>query len=337
MKNTLVFVCKDLQGVVPEEIQVIPAGYHDTPKGPFNLTPEGAQETIKYFSQQQNDMVIDYEHQSLVDPPVAAPAAGWIKRLVDKGADGVWAVVEWTEKARQYIANKEYKYVSPVFLKRIVDNVVVMLINVALTNTPNIDGMVPLINKLDIFEINENKKEVTGMKALLKLLGLTEEATEEQAIAAVNKLKESLDKGTKMVANKGVLAALGLAEGASESEVTGTIMAMKQGSDQVKDLATKLATLTNKLNEKDAEDLVMQAMKDGRITPAQKDWATEYAKRDLAGFQVFVAKAPVVVIDGRIVSDQKPGEGALDDTQTQINKMCGVDPETYKKYGPKDN
>ncbi len=336
MKNMLVFVCKDLQGVIPEEIQVIPAGKHDTPKGTYELTHESAAEVIAHFERQQNDMVIDYEHQTLADPPVEAPAAGWIKKLVNKGADGVWAVVEWTEKARQYITNKEYKYVSPVFFKRKIDNVVVRLINVALTNAPNIDGMVPLINKLDI-EVNENKKEVTGMKALLKLLGLAEDATEEQAIAAVNKLIESLDKGTKMVANKSVLDALGLAEGASESEVTGTIMAMKQGSDQVKDLAAKVTTLTNKLNEKEAADCVAQAMKDGKITPAQKDWAVEYAKRDLAGFQVFIAKAPVVVIDGKIVTDQKPGENALDDTQAQINKMCGIDDETFKKYGPKDN
>jgi phage I-like protein len=337
MKNTLIFVCKDLQGVVPEEIQVIPAGKYDTPKGTFELTQESAKEVIAYFEQQQNDMVIDYEHQTLADPPVEAPASGWIKKLVNKGADGIWAVVEWTEKARQYIANKEYKYISPVFYKRKADNVVTRLINVALTNAPNIDGMVPLINKLDMYEINENKKEVTGMKELLKLLGLTEDATEVQAIAAVNKLREGLDKETKMVANKSVLDALGLAEGASESEVTGTIMAMKQGSDQVKELATKVTTLTNKLNEKEAADCVAQAMKDGKITPAQKDWAAEYAKRDLAGFQVFIAKAPVVVIDGKIVTDQKPGENALDDTQTQINKMCGIDDETFKKYGPKDN
>ena len=61
-------------------------------------------------------MVVDYEHQTLSDRE--APAAGWIKKidgLAIKAKDGLWAIAEWTEKARQYIQNKEYRYFSPVF------------------------------------------------------------------------------------------------------------------------------------------------------------------------------------------------------------------------------
>ncbi len=166
------------------------------------------------------------------------------------------------------------------------------------------------------------------MKELLKLLGLSETSTEQDAILAVNKLKEPV----WIVANKGVLAALGLAETATEAEVTGTIMAMKQSHTQVASLAQQVADLKAGMGKKDATELVALAMKEGKITPAQKEWADAYAARDIEGFKVFVAKAPVVVVMGKVVGEEKPAEGALDDTQTMINKQCGIDTETFKKY-----
>jgi len=331
MKNALVLICKDVEGKVPAEIQVIPYGHHDTPKGPFTLDDEGARVIVEAFEAQTNDMVIDYEHQTIADPPVEAPAAGWIKKLVNRGAEGIWAVIEWTDRAKQYIANREYRYVSPVFLKRISDNRVIRLINVALTNQPNIDGMVPLANKLG-FEGDTNTKEA-AMKELWKLLGLSEDAKEEAAIAVVNKLKTDLGaKTVVVVASKGVLDALGLGATATESEIIGTIEAMKQSHTKIDDVVKELNTLKAGLTQRDADGAVEMAMKEGKITPAQKEWALDYAKRDLEGFRVFVSKAPVVVIEGKVVTDQKePGTG-IDDVQAQINKMCGVDDETFKKY-----
>ena len=342
MDNYIIFVGKDLQGVIPEEIQVIPFGQVETPKGVFVLDKASAQAVVSDFEAHKNDMVIDYEHQTLADPPVEAPAAGWIKQLINKGDNGIWAAIEWTDKARQYIANREYRYVSPVFFKRKTDNKVMQLINVALTNQPNIDGMVPLINKIlfdqtdltnrtDQAYQRQKNKEGNMEKELLEALGLVESATVDEAVAAINKLKTP----AQIVANKGVLDALGLNQSATESEVTGTIMAMKQGSGATAELAVQLNKLTAKLADRDAADEVEAAVNSGKITPAQKNWATEYAKRDLAGFEVFVSKAPVVVFEGKIATPEKPAEGALDAVQLEINKLCGIDTETYKKYSPK--
>jgi phage I-like protein len=145
----------------PSEVQVIPLGSHRTEKGTFTLDAEGMKDVIGDFQSRANDMVIDYEHQSLGEGE--APAAGWIKKLFsvtphsplrlrgDKGgfkkASGVWAAVEWTPRAIEYLKNREYRYLSPVFMKRTEDNRVVRLLGAALTNTPAIDGMVPVSNK----------------------------------------------------------------------------------------------------------------------------------------------------------------------------------------------
>jgi phage I-like protein len=310
MDELFVVVNKELSGEVPSEIQVIPYGVEIlTPKGTFTCDEESAALVISSFERQENQMVIDYEHQTLQG--TIAPAAGWITRLIDKGKAGIWAAVEWTARAKEFLAKKEYKYVSPVFMKRLTDNPVMQLINVALTNQPNIDGMVPLVNKLDLLSIYQDKEE-KPMKELLKLLGLAENATETEAIAAVNKFMTPVVVANKavltaiglaetateadaiaaigklktpshLVANKAGLTALGLAETASEAEITGTIMAMKQSHDRVGALSQELANLKTDLVKKDATELVTQAMKDGKITPAQKEWADAYAARDLEG------------------------------------------------------
>ena len=351
MNNMYLMFCKDLEGNVPKEIQVIPYGYSKTPKGDFLLDEESA--ALVMSVTQINDMVIDFEHQTLSGSE--APAAGWIKELVNKGKEGIWAVVEWTEKAKQYIANKEYRYVSPVFLVRQSDKRVMRLFNVALTNSPNIDGMVPLVNKDGRLQESpvqvsrgepgvrpsiqvsrgepgvrpSNNKEVQSMKKVLEVLGLAEGATEDAVVAAINTLKQP----SQIVASKAVIEALGLKEGAAESEVTGTIMAMKQSHTQTGDLAGKVKELSDKLSARDADDLVTMAMKEGKVTAAQKPWAEEYAKKDPEGFRVFVAKAAVVVpmFDAGKEGDKGGQRGTVDETTLIVAKMFGNTVEDVKK------
>ena len=360
-KPYILLICKDLAGEVPTEIQVIPAGYHSTPKGAFLCDAESAALVLAAFAGRQNDMVVDYEHQTLEG--CEAPAAGWIKSvagLVNRGVDGIWAVgVEWTERARQYIANREYRYLSPVFMVRKSDGRVTELINVALTNQPNIDGMVPLINKLEMQTEEEGmalKKKIcdklglpetatddevmaamdkamgskTMAHKLLSTLGLAPEASEDAATAAIATLKEQ----ATVMANKDVLTALGLPEGATASEATATILAMKQGDTQTAHLAREVQSLKDQLAKKDAGDLVTMAMKDGKIAPAQKEWAEGYAARDPEGFRLFVAKAPVVVPLGTKVADGGDPPERVEETQLQVNKLLGIDAETFKKHTP---
>ena len=68
---------------------------------------------------------------------VQAPAGGWIKELVLK-SDGIFAKVEWTKKARNYLKNREYRYLSPVVLVRKKDHKASQLHSVALTNIPSL-------------------------------------------------------------------------------------------------------------------------------------------------------------------------------------------------------
>ena len=166
---TMTLICNalDTSGAIPTAIQVIPAGYHTTSKGNFVCDAESVRLIMSAFASRDTDMVVDYEHQTLKD--VQAPAAGWIKAhtgLEDRGVNGLWARVQWNERARGYLQGREYRYVSPVFLVRAGDQRVVHLINVALTNQPNIDGMTPIVNKAESIPMRGGEvKDFSGLSA----------------------------------------------------------------------------------------------------------------------------------------------------------------------------
>lgn len=140
------FILKSIEGA-PGEFQVLPYGEIDIEdeESAF-LDEESMQSIISQFERRGNDMVIDYEHQTLKG--VQAPAAGWLKRFVNKGKEGLWAVVDWTEKAREYMAAREYRYFSPVFWVRKHDRKVLKIDNIALTNDPKINRLQPIVAKM---------------------------------------------------------------------------------------------------------------------------------------------------------------------------------------------
>jgi phage I-like protein len=337
MDGIIETVSREIEGV-PPEIQVIPYGEHHTDKGTFVLDDEAAAAVMREAGGVTNDMVIDYEHQTLKD--VEAPAAGWIKQLVNKGKDGIWAVVEWTPRAVEYLKNKEYRYLSPVFLRRLSDSRVVRFLHASLTNAPAIDGMVPLVNRKGDFippayppyvkDVETKQKEVHIMKRLMAALGLTETATEDDAIAAVAALKADAEA---IVANKAVFEALELDPSAPESEVTGLITALKASNARVDEATRRAEDLTEQLKQRDAEEAVAFAMNAGKITPAERQWAGEYALRDLEGFKTYVNKTPVKIHRGEAARDTVFSRSlAHDEAQLTVNKMLGVTDELHRKH-----
>jgi len=132
----------------PSEFQLLPHGEIELEgEGTAFLDGPMMDHVISRFESRGNDMVIDYEHQTMHGGN--APAAGWIKRLVNRGKQGLWAVVTWTEKAKKYLENGEYRYFSPVFRARKSDGKVLNVLNVALTNSPKINRLNPIVAKND--------------------------------------------------------------------------------------------------------------------------------------------------------------------------------------------
>ena len=143
----------------PEYIRVLPLGYVSSEKGDFIVDAESFDMMKTYMEHRAIDIVIDYEHQTLRD--MQAPAGGWIKNLFLKN-DGIFAKVD-----------KEYRYLSPVVLVRKSDRKVSQLHSVALTNTPAINGMIPITNSINSLYIDETVLD-NSIKQLCKKLNIKE-------------------------------------------------------------------------------------------------------------------------------------------------------------------
>lgn len=138
------------------KIQVFRTGtfYHPN-YGKFTITREALQTMIDNFQSSRpkppTEMVVDYEHMSIAEPPQLAPAAGWVKGLSMNGSnDALFALVEWTAEAAAKIRSNEYRFISPEFSLNYKDketnkNIGPTLLSVALTNRPFLEGMQPVI------------------------------------------------------------------------------------------------------------------------------------------------------------------------------------------------
>lgn len=330
----------------PDSFQVLPFGQIDIEgEPPAFVDDESVESIIAQFERRGNDMVIDYEHQTLKD--VQAPAAGWAK-LISKGKDGVWAIVDWTSKARDYIANKEYRYFSPVFWVRAKDRKVVAIKNIALTNDPKVNHLRPIIAKLawsDEHKLETAKKgDGTMLKKLLKLFGLAEDAGEDQVVEAIEAVvakNQELEKAaletSQVVACKEVLEVLKLNEGADKTAVIAAISTLGKTDDVAKELSLQVAKLTQELSEMKQSDLVQLALKEGKTSPEELDkWGRDLALKNPEQFRTIVLSRPTgsVIPMEKIKHKDDPKPGEADEAQLSINKMMGIDQETWKKYNP---
>lgn len=341
MKHLILSVLKEMTGA-PSEFQLLPWGKIEIAGDePAYLYDQEAVALIEEFKKRGNDMVIDYEHQTIQD--VQAPAAGWIKRLVWKGTEGLWVAVEWTKRAEEYLKNREYRYFSPVLWITAKDRKVVLLENVALTNQPKINNLKPLMAKMrhdGNDKGNQNQeREAIMIEKLKKMLGLASDAGEDKVEEVVTLLVAKNAKlegdAVNVVACKEVLMALGAKEGAGKDEVIQIVASLKAPADVAKTLSLEVAELKKKISGMEQEDLISLALKEGKTSPEELDkWGRDLAGKAPEQFKQIVLSRPVgsvIPVDGiRIAA--KDTHGGIDANQKTINEMMGIEEETFKKY-----
>lgn len=306
---------------VPEWVQLLPRGWIK-PNGVDILVDDTSLEKIlANFEKRENDLVLDYEHQTLEG--VEAPAAGWLTSL-EAREDGLWAKVDWTERGRTYVAAREYRYISPVLMVSEEDSRGIRLQSAALTNNPAIDGMQPVAAKEET-----GGMEMDFLAKLAELLGLSPEASEEEVLAAIQGMVRHEEEVPQELAD-----VLELEEGeATVAAAKQKIYAMKAGTRP----AGEYAQLSRQLAEMRAERTIEVAMSEGKITPAQKEWALRQAAKDPKGFAEFLRTAPKVVPMTEIASGPVSHGSRVDDTQREINRKLRVSDTDFQKYGGKNS
>ncbi len=340
----------------PEWILVLPEGVNRVEDGqPFLVDAEAASLVLAAFKNASHDMVVDYEHQTMGDG--VAPAAGWIKDLEwrpEGDRPGLWAKVDWTDKAAGLIRAKEYRYHSPVLMvRRESDNRVYRLHNLALTNQPRLLDAPALAAKYTL-NLHEGDEDMKNLEALKKLLGLEPTADEAMVLKAVTDLKAGKDKAEgdlvalkqaapgkpdNLVACKEVLTALGLDEGADKAKAIGAVEALKAPASASGELTKTVASLQSDLLTLKAEGLIQQALESGRTSPVELDaWGRKMATENPEQFKLVVLSrkegSVVPVKAASIVAEPQDGGGKLTDEQRKINEMMGVSDEMWLKHNP---
>ncbi len=263
---------------------LIPDGQVKTTKGNFFIDRQAFAEVDRAFRSKGNDILVDYEHQSLggeyAPPDGKALAAGWIKGLRYEEKKGVIATAKWTPAARQHIKSGEYRYHSPVVSIRKSDGRAVLVQSAGLTNTPAIEKLPALAAKDG--PQKESKMDATKTAAdpavlvgeLKAMLGIEiKDGTDMTAVLSAirDELKKREGKPPEGTALTNVRKALGLADSASESEITVSINTLRQGKESASSFQTELTALKAKLEERDLADFLSPYVLKGVVSESNAE------------------------------------------------------------------
>ena len=243
------------------------------------------------------------------------------------GSDAVmvYGNIKWTGKAQAHLDADEYRYLSPVFTYSATTHEPIDLMHVALTNFPAIDEPIraalsarsAITHRYQELHVNET------LKKLLAQLGLPDTTAEGDALAGVAALKVKADlQGTEIAALK---AATGAAPDPAKFVPVATMQAMQ----------AEVAALSARINGDDASRLIEAAITDGKLVEAQRTWATDLGKTNLAALKAYVDTAPSIAALKGMQSGGKQGDagagGSLSDSELAVCSAMGLSQDAYLK------
>jgi len=157
-------------------------------------------------------LLIDFDHFSL-DAAKHSEAAGWITDLkfVPQSAmgnhqsaiSGLMAAIRWSDTGEAAVKGGRYRFLSPVWAKSDCEDLgnhrlrPVRLLNAAVTNDPNLKGILPISNRnsalpVDSASLGKNINKETPMQpvldALLNKLNLPADTAQDAIIAAIENM-----------------------------------------------------------------------------------------------------------------------------------------------------
>jgi phage I-like protein len=249
---------------------------------------------------------VDYNHalDVAVSKGVEAPAAGWVMDLAAR-ADGLWGRVEWTPRAARLIAEREYRYISPV-IAHAPDGQVGAVLRVALTNLPNLGQ----ITALNAKEARMNPEQM--MARLRELLSLAPDADADAIVEAVRQL------GT-----------------ARNSVDPASYVPMELFEKAVAEAQRGRSGISRQAAEMAVDDGIRR----GVLMPFVREWAVDLCTTNKAAFDAFVAKvAPGTkmvtdMLTSAIVTDplrDRPAGGGGEDDD--VFRTLGLSREEVRKH-----
>ncbi|HOB74683.1 MAG TPA: phage protease [Phycisphaerae bacterium] len=252
-------------GGVPSRVLIAPWGWVASANGSFVVDEAAGQAVLAAFEEHGTDIPVDYEHQSLggpyASPSGQAPAAGWIRALT------LCRPGENTEPG--LYADVEW---TPGGRARLEAREYRYLSPAVIVRKS--DRRVQALHSVAL----TNKPAIVGMRPIVN----REELMTQEPMRTENETSESA--GGAVVER--LRLRLGLPD-ASDMEAV-----LTAASERLETLAAEVA-------QREARQRVEAAFRAGKLTGAQQEWAMSLALKDPAGFDEWLATAPVVVSIGR--------------------------------------
>jgi phage I-like protein len=210
-------------------IQIAPLGEFPHSAGVTQVVDAAAVASMAASFDTSRKVLIDFDHYSDlsnaqrkaledIDVPLPTEAAGWLEAVEARG-DGLYGLADLTPDGEAAIANADYRFLSPVWLRKDcedagTDRVRPMRLNkVGLTNEPNIRDIRPLVNRRRV-------EAVTGPLCELKNSAPVETPAKDVEPVEAKHTENVMDYKAKLI------EMLGLAPDADDAAIEAALAAM---------------------------------------------------------------------------------------------------------------
>jgi phage I-like protein len=347
-----------LDNLVPEWVELIPAGVNIKGRDGRIFNNTDPAKVIEAFKNNGAFLPLDWEHSTEIKGPKGeeAPAAGWIVELQVKNGGSIWGKIDWTRRGAEVVRQKEYRYLSPVFLLEKKSKNIVALLSAGLTNNPNL--RLTALNRVEV----EKEIEIMNLKEFCLLLGLSETATEEEVKTAINHMLVGINDNKKreVELNSALVTALSSLEEiksemammktknvelSSSSSVESTMPTLDKfvprqdyevAIQRAKNAEKEIAEHKRIAIELEIFSEIDKALKSKKITPATVDYHKAQCAQEggLERFKKYVDDAPTLVIDTNLSKKKFPEDkDVLTDQEKAICMQTGISEEEYKAAG----
>lgn len=359
-------IALNAEGHPPEWIMLLPAGNSGViatvdDRGPFRV-----RDAVKLASVSMPDgmrLPIDENHATDLAAPEGrpSPARGWAVELQAR-EDGIYGRVEWTESGKALLADRSYRFISPVITHDKAGNVTGLL-RASLTNRPNLRGMTALNSEESNMDLLAKLRELLGLAAdadeaaviakitamakdtvstnaalspIAKAVGLKDDAGAPAILTAVTTLKD----GTAL---QSIAKAAGLKDDADVTAITAAVKQLAAGTGptvvalqaEVKELGEKLSTALNSTAKDKAIAYIDGEIKKGRVgVKALRDHYVSMHMEDPARVEKEIGALPLLGPSGATIDPPphaKDGKVALNSAQKDAAKLLGISEADYQK------
>ncbi|QLL83973.1 phage protease [Aeromonas caviae] len=330
----------------------------DVPGGHWQLDKAIASTLINRAKALGQDILIDYDHQTLkVDQNgQPAPAAGWYNgdEIEWREGEGLFIKPRWTERAAALVAAKEYRFLSAVFPYDAQGRPLELRMT-AITNDPGVVGMQALA-ALSAQPIQPGQlatpahavhKETPMNELLKKLLAKlsieTSDPTDEQlqkALTELDNLQASAKKAPELEAalsaEKTALASL-KAQTTSVQQGAQVDLAQFVPVATYNALVTQVAALTAQVDTTDAATLIKEARTAGKVVAAEEEYLTAFAaQKGVAALKALLDPRPAIAAltasqTAAVTLPEKKGDAVLSAEDKYAADQLGISHEDFAK------